>query len=153
LKVTGTTKPNARRLAFSLVLGQAAVSTVAALLAWSIAGRESALSALLGGGISTFASLIMAIVSFARSGGAGAQRVLIALFLGEAVKVAVVIALFVVVLKTMRVVPLAMLGAYMATFLVVFGMLFANAGTAPADRESSEADSGADKDAMHGMNR
>src|SRR5579862_7441122 len=115
-KVTGTTKPNARRLAFSLVLGQAAVSVAAGLLAWSIAGREAALSALLGGGISTIASLVMAVLSFARSGGAdaaarnapapSAQRVLIAFFAGEAAKVAVVVALFVVVLKTMKVVPL-----------------------------------------------
>lgn len=150
--MTGTTKLHARRLAFSLVLGQAAVSAVAALLAWSIAGREAALSALLGGGISTTASLVMATVSFARPERASAQRVLIALFAGEAAKVAVVIALFVVVLKTMRVVPLAMLGAYMATILVVFGILLANA-RAPVSGESSEATERANKDAMHGMNR
>jgi ATP synthase protein I len=138
IKVTGTAKPHARRLAFSLVLGQAAVSAVAALLAWRIAGREAALSALLGGGISTVASLVMAIVSFARRGSASPQHALIALFAGEAAKVAVVIALFVVVLKTMQVVPLAMLGAYMATILVVFGVVLANA-RAPMGTESSQA--------------
>ncbi len=150
--MTGTTKPHARRLAFSLVLGQAAVTTLAALLAWSIAGREAALSALLGGSISTVASLVMATVSFARQASADAQRALIALFAGEAAKVAVVIALFVVVLKTMRVVPLAMLGAYIATILVVFGVVLANARV-PASAESSQAGGGADKGAMHGMNR
>jgi F0F1-type ATP synthase assembly protein I len=41
-----------------------------------------------------------------------------AFFVGEAAKVAVVIVLFVTVLKTMKVVPLAMLGAYIATFFV-----------------------------------
>ena len=37
-KVTGTTQPYVRRLAFSFVLGQAAVTVVAGVLAWSIAG-------------------------------------------------------------------------------------------------------------------
>ena len=41
-------------------------------------------------------------------------------------KIAIVIVLFVVVLKTMRVVPLAMLGTYVATFFV-FWVALANA--------------------------
>jgi F0F1-type ATP synthase assembly protein I len=47
-------------------------------------------------------------------------------FVGEAAKIAVMIVLFVVVLKTMKVVPLAMLGAYVATFFV-FWVALANA--------------------------
>jgi F0F1-type ATP synthase assembly protein I len=45
---------------------------------------------------------------------------------GETAKIAVMIALFVVVLKTMQVVPLAMLGSYLATFFV-FWVALANA--------------------------
>jgi ATP synthase protein I len=118
--------PTARRLAFSVVLAQAAVTLTVALLSLGVAGREAALSALLGGGISTAASLVMAALSFGGSAGADAQRAIRALYVGEAAKVAVVVVLFVVVLKTMKVVPLAMLGAYIATFFV-FWLALANA--------------------------
>jgi len=116
--VIATTEPNARRLAFGVVLGQAAVTLIVALSSWLIAGRGAALSALLGGGISTAASLVMAALSFGGSAGANAQRALRAFYVGEAVKVALVVLLFVVVLKVMTVAPLAMLAAYAATFFV-----------------------------------
>ena len=121
-----TTEPNARRLAFGVVLGQAAVTLIVALSSWLIAGRGAALSALLGGGISTAASLVMAALSFGGSAGANAQRALRAFYVGEAVKVALVVLLFVVVLKVMTVAPLAMLAAYVATFFV-YWVALANA--------------------------
>ena len=50
---------------------------------------------------------------------AARQRALSAFYVGEAVKLAVVIVvLFVLVLKWMKVAPLAMLAAFAATFLV-----------------------------------
>ena len=109
--------PHARRLAFGVVLAQAAVTVTAALIAWAAADRRAALSALLGGGIATLGSLAMAALVF---GGTvmDAQRVLGTFFLGEAVKVAVVIVLFVAVLKLVNVAPLAMFLAFAATFLV-----------------------------------
>jgi ATP synthase protein I len=116
----------ARRLAFSVVLGQAAVTVVCALVGWLIADSHAALSAALGGGISTAASLAMALLGFAGRSDVGPQRALLSFFMGEAAKIAVVIVLFVAVLKTMRVVPLAMLGAYVATFFV-FWVALANA--------------------------
>ena len=109
--------PHARRLAFGVVLGQAGVSVIAALAAWEIAGREAAWSALLGGGIATVGSLAMAGLVFAGAV-ANAQRIVAAFYTGEAVKLAVVVALFVVVLRTVRVVPLAMLAGFAATYLV-----------------------------------
>jgi len=124
--VIATTEPNARRLAFGVVLGQAAVTLIVALSSWLIAGRGAALSALLGGGISTAASLVMAALSFGGSAGANAQRALRAFYVGEAVKVALVVLLFVVVLKVMTVAPLAMLAAYVATFFV-YWVALANA--------------------------
>jgi len=119
--VIATTQPSARRLAFGVVLGQAAITAIVALSSWLIAGRRAALSALLGGGISTAASLVMAALSFGGSAGATAQCALRALYVGEAVKVALVVLLFVVVLKVMTVAPLAMLAAYVATFFVYWG--------------------------------
>ncbi len=111
-------EPNARRLAFSFVLGQAAVSVVAGVLAWSIAGREAALSALLGGGISTAGSLAMAMVAFRRRTGTNALQMLMALLVGEAAKFLVIVALFGVVLTLMKVSPVPMLATYVATFFV-----------------------------------
>jgi len=109
--------PRARRLAFGVVLGQAGVSVIAALAAWGLAGAGAALSALLGGGIATAGSLAMAGLVFAGALG-NAQRIVAAFYAGEAVKLAVVATLFVVVLRTVRVVPLAMLAGFAATYLV-----------------------------------
>ena len=117
--------PNPRRLALSVVLGQATVTLLCALVSWAIADSRAAVSALLGGGISSVASLAMALVAFRNGVTMSPQRALSAFFTGEAAKVAVVIVLFVVVLKTMKVVPLAMLGSYVATF-AVFWVFLAN---------------------------
>jgi ATP synthase protein I len=118
--------PNPRRLALSVVLGQAAVTLLCALASWAIADSRAAVSALLGGGISSLASLAMALVGFGKQAATDPQRAIRAFFVGETAKVGVVIVLFVVVLKTMKVVPLAMLGSYIATFFV-FWVALANA--------------------------
>jgi ATP synthase protein I len=110
--------PQARRLAFGVVLGQAGVTVIAAACAFGVAGRLAGISALLGGGIATLGSLAMASVVFAGRTAASPQRALSAFYLGEAVKVALVIALFVVVLKWVHVAPLSMLATFVATVLV-----------------------------------
>jgi ATP synthase protein I len=110
--------PHARRLAFGVVLAQAAVTVTAALCAWGLADRRAALSALLGGGIATFGSLVMAGLVFGGGTAVNAQRVLGMFYVGEAVKVALVIVLFVMALKLVNVAPLAMFLAFAATFLV-----------------------------------
>src|SRR5713226_4198275 len=113
--------PNPRRLALSVVLGQAAVT-----LSCALADVHAAISALLGGGISSAASLAMALVGFGKQAATDPQRAIRTFLAGESAKVGVVIVLFVVVLKTMKVVPLAMLGSYIATFFV-FWVALANA--------------------------
>jgi ATP synthase protein I len=115
----------ARRLALSVVLGQTAVTIVCALVSWLIADLHAAISAAIGGGISTAASLVMALLGFGGKAAADGQRAMRAFLIGETAKIAVVIVLFVVVLKTMKVVPLAMLGTYVATFCV-FWIALAN---------------------------
>ena len=115
----------ARRLALSVVLGQAAVTLICALAAWLIADSHAALSAALGGGISTVASLAMAFFGVGGRSAADPQRALKTFFVGETAKIVVMIMLFVAVLKTMKVVPLAMLGTYVATFSV-FWVALAN---------------------------
>lgn len=109
--------PHARRLAFGVVLGQATVTLIAALAAWAAGGRLSALSALAGGGIGTGANLVMALVAF---GGrpADAQRAVQAFYLGELLKLVLAVVLFTVTFLTVKVAPLAMFAAFVATFIV-----------------------------------
>lgn len=115
--------PNARRLAFGVVLGQAVVTGIVALVSFAMAGSAGAQSALLGGGISALGSLGMAVVAFGRAGPASAQSAVTAFYVGEAVKLALVIVLFIWVLKVMKVSPLPLFAAYMATFLVYWVVL------------------------------
>jgi ATP synthase protein I len=100
------------------VLGQAVMTGVVAAVSYALGGPMHGVSALLGGGISTLASLAMTLLAFRGSVMADGQRALGAFYGGEAVKLAIVIVSFVVVLKTMKVAPLPMLAAYMATFIV-----------------------------------
>ncbi len=118
MDLPGMGQPNPRRLALRVALGQAIVALAAAALSWAIADSRAALSAALGGGISSVASLVMALLSFSKEAATDPLRAIRAFFVGEAAKVVVVITLFVAVWKTMKVVPLAMLGAYIATFFV-----------------------------------
>lgn len=124
IDVIATDLGSGRRLALSVVLGQVAVTLGLALLCWLIADRQAALSAALGGGIGAAASLAMALLGF-RSDGADPLRTLRTFFVGETAKIAVTIVLFVAVLRSIKVVPLAMLGTYAATFLV-FWVALAN---------------------------
>ncbi|MBV8784181.1 MAG: ATP synthase subunit I [Gammaproteobacteria bacterium] len=109
--------PRARRLAFGVVLAQAVITLGAALVAVLVGGRRTGLSVLLGAGIATLGSLAMAGLTFG-SERATPQRVLGAIYLGETVKVALVMGLFVAVVKWVDVAPLALFVAFAATFLV-----------------------------------
>ena len=116
----------ARRVGFTVVLWQGAVTIAVALVSLFVAGRLAAVSALIGGGISTLASLVMAALSFRRSTLASPQSAVRGFYVGEAAKLATVVVLFSLVLRTMKVSPLAMFAAYMATFFV-YWVALANA--------------------------
>ena len=118
--------PQARRLAMSVVLGQVAVTVVAALICFAVWGRVPGLSALVGGGISASSSLALALIGFGSPAGAAAERVARAFYVGEGVKLAVTVTLFVVVFVTMKVSFPALFGAYIAT-LFVYWIALANA--------------------------
>jgi ATP synthase protein I len=123
--VLATDLPQARRLAFGVVLGQAGVTVTAALCAWGFADARAGVSALLGGGIATAGSLAMARLALGGGAGGDARRALSAFYLGEAVKLAVVTGSLVVVLKVVRVAPLAMFAAFAAALLVYWIALLA----------------------------
>jgi len=128
--------PQARRLAMSVVLGQVVITVLAAAICFAVWGRIAGLSALVGGGISAIASAVLALIGFGARAGAPAERIARAFYVGEATKLAVTVALFVIVFVTMKVSFAALFGAYIAT-LFVYWIALANAlpplgGTATA---------------------
>jgi ATP synthase protein I len=111
--------PDLRRVAYGLVLAQLILTVVVALVSLVFWNRSVALSAAIGGGIGVAANLVLALVAFRKQGRTLAQMVS-AFYVGEIAKFAVTIVLFVVVLATMKgkLVPGALFGAFVATFLV-----------------------------------
>jgi F0F1-type ATP synthase assembly protein I len=115
--------PAAKRLAFSVVRGQAAMTLAAALVGWAVGGVHVAVSAALGGAIGTVASLGMALIAFRGGTAPSPARILGTFYAGEIVKVALAIVSFILVLKLTGASPLPMFGAYMATFIVYWIVL------------------------------
>jgi F0F1-type ATP synthase assembly protein I len=108
------------------VLGQVVVTLVSAAICFAVWGAMAGWSAVAGGGISALASLAMAMLAFRSSSLASPRSALRALYVGEAAKLTTVVVLFVVVLRTMRVSPPAMLGTFVAT-LFIYWVALANA--------------------------
>ncbi len=115
--------PHARVLAFRCARAQAVTTLLVAAVALAVAGPRAAASALVGGGASTLASVVMALLAFGRLSGSGAERMLLAFYLGEIAKITVVIVALVVALLLMKVNAAAMISAYVATFLVYWVVL------------------------------
>ena len=117
--MTAIELPDLRRAAFGLVLAQLILTAVITLGCFALWNRNAALSAALGGGIGVAANLVLALVVF-RRGGRTLAEIVSAFFVGEAAKFGVTIVLFVVVLVTLKkmLVPGALFGAFVATFLV-----------------------------------
>jgi ATP synthase protein I len=138
MNVVSIDASQARRTAYSIVVWQAVTTTVVALASWVIVGGLAAGSALIGGGISTLASLAMVLLAFRRGTSADAMSAVRGFFIGEAAKLATVIVLFVVVLRTLKVSPLAMFAAYVATF-IVYWLALANALPMPGGSSGAGA--------------
>jgi ATP synthase protein I len=115
--------PGARRLAFMCVRAQVLVTVLVAAVSVAVAGPRAAWSAVIGGGASTLASVAMALLAFGRLSGSSAERMLLAFYLGEIAKISVVIVVLVLALVFMKVNPVAMISAYVATFLVYWVVL------------------------------
>ncbi len=118
--------PEARRLASGVVAGQAVVTLVVALACYGISGSTAAVSAAIGGGISTCATLVLVLLAFRGAAAGDPGRAARAFFTGEAAKVVVMIALFIVVLKFVTVMPGALFAGFVATFFV-YWVALANA--------------------------
>ena len=118
--------PQARRLAGSVVLGQVVVTVVAAILCFAVWGRVCGLSALMGGGISVISSAMLVLIGFSAAAGAAPETVARRFYIGEGLKLAVTVALFVAVFLSMKVSFPALFGTYIAT-LFVYWIALANA--------------------------
>lgn len=116
----------ARRFALQLVLGQLGVTFLLAALCLLLWGIQAGYSALFGGGISTIASLYMALSVFR---GGEASKILRRVYVGEFFKLVLTVALFIVVIVNFEVSVLALFGAYLATILVYWVALLRNLPT------------------------
>jgi ATP synthase protein I len=112
--------PDLRRVAYGLVLAQLILTVAVALVSLVFWSRNAALSAAIGGGVGVVANLVLALVAFRRKEGQTLAQMVSAFYVGEAAKFGVTIVLFVVVLATLRgrLVPGALFGTFVATFLV-----------------------------------
>ncbi len=110
----------------SVVLGQVSVTVVAAIICFAVWGRTSGLSSLVGGGISVAASAVLALFGFGAKAGSEPERVVRAFYVGEGLKLAVTVALFIVVFLTMKPAFMALFATYIAT-LFVYWIALANA--------------------------
>ena len=115
--------PHARALAFNCARAQAVTTLLVAAVSLAVAGPRPAASAIVGGGASTLASVVMAVLAFGRLSGSGAERMLLAFYLGEIAKITVVIVVLALALLFMKVNAVAMIAAYVATFLVYWVVL------------------------------
>lgn len=105
-----------RRAAGRVLLAQAGVTlgvAAACAVGW---GAAAARSAALGGGIGMAAAALMALALFRQAGPVSALRAAWGFYLGQALKVALTIALLVSAFRSPGTVPAALLAGYVASF-------------------------------------
>jgi F0F1-type ATP synthase assembly protein I len=110
-----------RRQALWVVGGQVLVALIGGLLAYLLAKSNAGLaarSAMVGGGISAWATLTMVIVGLRNSAGKTPKEVMGSFYRGSALKFAVTVLLFVWALRGMKYLAAPMFVTYAASFLV-----------------------------------
>lgn len=105
-----------RRAAFRVVMLQGLIAVTMACAIAVIWGVPAGGSALLGGCVGAAATLVFVIALFRLPEGAAQGRVVVSFFVGQGLKVALTVALLAVAFRSRRVVPLALLGGYAATY-------------------------------------
>lgn len=105
-----------RRAALLVVLAQGAITLAVAAVCAIGWGAAAAKSAAWGGGTGMAATALMALTLFRHAENAGALRAAWGFYLGQALKVALSIALLVSAFKSPGIVPAALLAGYAASF-------------------------------------
>jgi F0F1-type ATP synthase assembly protein I len=113
-----------RRQALAVVLGQVLLGAVVATACLAGWGTRAAESALVGAGIGTAATALMAFAMLRHGDEAGVGRVALSFFSGWLVKVLFTVAALVVALRSPKVEAVPLIAGYAATF---FGYWFAAA--------------------------
>lgn len=113
----------ARRLVLIIAAWQFAFGLIIALPLAALIDLRTGCSALLGATIAALGSASMAFGLRALKPGATPGRLLNGFIVGEALKLAVTVALFAAVILTLNVRPLAILGMYVAAFVVYWIVL------------------------------
>lgn len=100
-----------------LVVGQAAITVAVALVYALTSGVPAAIAAGIGGGIGVVASLTQVLSGFRRGTAGDPKAIARGFYRGEALKIAVTVALFVLALRGRHFAPGPMLAGYVATFV------------------------------------
>ena len=99
-----------------ILLGQALISVLIALVALLASGVQAGGSAVLGGGIGTGATFYMASRAFAGTADDDGRAMLRRFYRAELLKIGLTVFLFVVAFRFLPIAPVWMLGAYAATY-------------------------------------
>ena len=119
----------ARRTALGIVAGQLGVTLLISAAGLLLGGPRTAVSALMGGGIGTLASLCMVLSLFRPGANTEPEKIMGRVYRGEFYKLAVTAALFGLVLVSMEVAFGPMLGGFAATLLVYWVALLRSQDT------------------------
>ena len=122
----------ARRVALGIVLGQLGVTLLVATAGLLLGGSKAGVSALLGGGIGSLASLYMVVSMFRLGANTEPEKILGRVYRGEFYKLVLTAGLFALVLMSMDVSFGAMLGGFAATLLVYWLALLRSADLTPS---------------------
>jgi len=121
MPVSPMSDPDTSGLARRILLGQASVSAVLAVLGGAMFGVRAGLWVLAGGAIGTIANLYMTLAAL-RSVGGNAGLALRRLFTGQFVKVGLTVLLFYAAARRGNVVWPALIAGYIATVIVFWAL-------------------------------
>lgn len=141
--VTPARDPDTNRLARRILIGQALVTAVLALLGALLFGGRTGLWVVAGGAIGTVANLYMTFAAL-RSVGGNAGLALRRLFTGQFVKVALTVLLFVAVARRGDAVWPAVIVGYVATLVVFWALPAIAAPKLPPRSRPRQADDARD---------
>ena len=114
----------ARRMALGIVGGQLGITLLISAAGLFLGGPRAGVSALMGGGIGTLASLYMVVSMFRLSASTEPKRIISRVYRGEFYKLVITAGLFALVLLSIEVSFLPMLGCFAATLLAYWVALF-----------------------------
>jgi ATP synthase protein I len=107
----------ARRVALAIVVGQVGLTLLASVVSLLLGGPRASVSALLGGGIGTLASLYMVVSMFRLGPNAEPTKILRGVYRGEFYKLAMTAGLFWLVLVSVELPVGPMLGTFAVTLI------------------------------------